>query len=78
MFLTFMLGKFRTLASDLSVGFELPRKLRQEPRRAALVVIVLSAQWFNYDDPALAGAARRPGVQNPPRFTSPPLESIDT
>jgi DNA-binding response OmpR family regulator len=37
-------------------GFDLLKKLRQEPRWAALVVIVLSAQWFNHDDPALAEA----------------------
>ena len=37
-------------------GFDLLRKLRQEPRWQSLVVIVLSAQWFNYDDPALAAA----------------------
>jgi DNA-binding response OmpR family regulator len=37
-------------------GLDLLKKLRQEERWAHLVVIVLSAQWFNYDDPALAEA----------------------
>jgi DNA-binding response OmpR family regulator len=37
-------------------GFDLLRKLRGEPRWKELVVIVLSAQWFNHDDPALAEA----------------------
>jgi hypothetical protein len=30
--------------------------LRGEPRWKELVVIVLSAQWFNHDDPGLAQA----------------------
>lgn len=37
-------------------GFDLLKKLRREERWAALVVIVLSAQWFNQDDQALAEA----------------------
>jgi DNA-binding response OmpR family regulator len=37
-------------------GFDLLRKLREDARWSALVVIVLSAQWFNHDDPALAEA----------------------
>jgi CheY-like chemotaxis protein len=37
-------------------GLDLLRRLRREPRWKNLVVIVLSAQWFNYDDPALAEA----------------------
>jgi DNA-binding response OmpR family regulator len=37
-------------------GFDLLRQLRQHARWSSLVVIVLSAQWFNHDDPALAAA----------------------
>lgn len=34
-------------------GFELLGRLRQDPRWASLVVIVLSSQWFSEDDPEL-------------------------
>ena len=37
-------------------GFDLLKKLRQEERWSTLVVIVLSAQWFNQDDQALGEA----------------------
>jgi DNA-binding response OmpR family regulator len=37
-------------------GFDLLRKLRLDARWKDLVVIVLSGQWFNQDDPELAEA----------------------
>lgn len=37
-------------------GLDLLRELRGDPRWAGLVVIVLSAHWFEHDDPTLAGA----------------------
>ncbi len=37
-------------------GFDMLKILRQDSRWASLVVIVLSAQWFNQDDQALAEA----------------------
>ena len=37
-------------------GLDLLREIRRNPQMADLVVIVLSAQWFQQDDPTLADA----------------------
>lgn len=75
-------------------GLDLLRKLRQDPRWSTLVVIVLSARWFNHDDPALTQAGAtvqcpKPIAPSklirklqecgiPPNFTLPLIEGLLT